>query len=105
MLGDLCYRRGDFPNSVIQYKTYLGKVQYNNGNLYLVRKYGYLILKFGMFSPADKHPQHWESLRWYIEGVRRCGCLADAEPYIKRAANQCDPNEPGLGYCQGIYEW
>lgn len=33
------------------------------------------------------------------------GNLSEAEAYLKAASNLTDPNDPGYGYCCGIFEW
>lgn len=58
-----------------------------------------------MYPSIDVNPTHWQSLAWYVECVRRCGVPKEAETYLKKAADLAETNEPGLGYCQGLYEW
>lgn len=42
---------------------------------------------------------------WFIECGRRMGNLSEAEVYLKAASAVADPNDPGYGYCNGIFEW
>ncbi|CAL8141155.1 unnamed protein product [Orchesella dallaii] len=76
MLGELFFRKFDFQSASFHFQQYL-----------------------------DHNPMHWQSLMWFIECCRRSGTLNEAEPYLKAATTNADPNDPGLGYCQGIYEW
>ncbi|ODN01250.1 Tetratricopeptide repeat protein 21B [Orchesella cincta] len=76
MLGELFFRKFDFQSASFHFQQYL-----------------------------DHNPMHWQSLMWFIECCRRSGTLNEAEPYLKASTTNADPNDPGLGYCQGIYEW
>jgi len=53
----------------------------------------------------DRHPLHWQALMWFIECGRRMGNLTEAEGYLKTSGNLVDQNDPGFGYCQGMFEW
>lgn len=38
--------------------------------------------------------------------MRRTGGLSEVPPYLKQAEEACDkPKDPGLCYCQGLYDW
>lgn len=50
-------------------------------------------------------PTYWTALARLIEVMRRSGTLTDVITFIERAEELAPPNEPGLNYCKGLYEW
>lgn len=76
MMADLSFRRMDFENAAYHFSQ--------------------LVLN---------KPTYWTALARLIEVMRRSGCLSDSLPFIERAEEATsNPNEPGLGYCKGLYD-
>lgn len=76
MMADLSFRRMDFENAAYHFSQ--------------------LILN---------KPTYWTALARLIEVMRRSGCLSDSLTFIERAEEATsNPNEPGLGYCKGLYD-
>jgi tetratricopeptide repeat protein 21B len=77
MMADLSFRRMDFENAAYHFSQ--------------------LILN---------KPTYWTALARLIEVMRRSGCLTDSLTFIERAEEATsNANEPGLGYCKGLYDW
>uniref|UniRef100_A0A1B6BXL6 Tetratricopeptide repeat protein 21B n=2 Tax=Clastoptera arizonana TaxID=38151 RepID=A0A1B6BXL6_9HEMI len=75
MLADLAYRRVDFNDAALHFATLL-----------------------------ERHPDYWIALARLIEVKRRTAQLPDVKSFLEAATNIA-PNEPGLSYCTGLYDW
>lgn len=77
MMADLSFRRMDFENAAYHFSQL-----------------------------AITKPTYWTALARLIEVMRRSGCLNDSLTFIERAEEAAESaNEPGLGFCKGLYDW
>ncbi|XP_075220295.1 tetratricopeptide repeat protein 21B isoform X2 [Lycorma delicatula] len=75
MLADLAFRRVDFVGAGIHFAQLL-----------------------------SRRPAYWVALARLIEVKRRTAQLPEARGFLEAAAAAA-PNQPGLSYCTGLYDW
>lgn len=75
MLADLAFRRVDFVGAGIHFAQLL-----------------------------SRRPAYWVALARLIEVKRRTAQLCEARAFLEAAA-AISPNQPGLSYCTGLFDW
>ncbi|RZF44920.1 hypothetical protein LSTR_LSTR013786 [Laodelphax striatellus] len=75
MLADLAFRRVDFAGASVHFSQLLAR-----------------------------RPAYWVALARLIEVKRRTAQLSEAKVYLDSAATVA-PNQPGLSYCTGLFDW